>query len=162
MNCFKKIDPVGCIPIFDNTIEEELLYFIRYYSDENILTGNTQTYVEVYSRTYRQLFKQNLSALQLIEEEQHAFGAVPIVIYQNNPELIGDFEEVIPLIDAYDKIQSDSVNDMEYFADAYLVMYGIDADPEDIGAMKEQRVLLSKLAINRKNSPSLPSFTLSI
>lgn len=139
---FKKIDPVGCIPIFDNTIEEELLYFIRYYSDENILTGNTQTYVEVYSRTYHQLFKQNLSALQLIEEEQHAFGAVPIVIYQNNPELIGDFEEVIPLIDAYDKIQSDSVNDMEYFADAYLGIYGVDAEAEDIAAMKEQRILL--------------------
>lgn len=139
---FKKISPIGCIPIYDNTIEEDLLFFIRYYDDENILTGEKTTFVEVYSRTYRQLYKKSITALELIEEEQHAFNAVPVVIYQNNPEELGDFEEVIPLIDAYDKIQSDSVNDMEYFADAYLAMYGVDADPEDIATMKEQRVLL--------------------
>ena len=139
---FKKISPIGCIPIYDNTIEEDLLYFIRYYDDENIMTGEVTTFVEVYSRTYRQLYKKSFTTLELIEEEQHAFNAVPVVIYQNNAEELGDFEEVIPLIDAYDKIQSDSVNDMEYFADAYLAMYGIDAEPEDISAMKEQRVLL--------------------
>ena len=32
----------------------------------------------------------------------------------------GDYEDVIPLIDAYDKAQSDTGNDMEYFTDAYL------------------------------------------
>lgn len=139
---FKKISPIGCIPIYDNTIEEDLLFFIRYYDDENIVSGNVTTYVEVYSRTYRQLYKMNISALTLIEEELHAFNAVPIVIYQNNAEQLGDFEEVVPLIDAYDKIQSDSVNDMEYFADAYLAMYGVDAEAEDIASMKEQRVLI--------------------
>jgi len=68
---------------------------------------------------------------------------VPIVVYKNNEEEIGDFEPVISLIDAYDKIQSDSVNDMEYFADAYLALYGMSGtDANDIAAMKEQRVLL--------------------
>ncbi len=140
---FQKLDAISAIPIYDDTIEADLLYFIRYYADEDILTGDTTEYVEVFSRTYHQLYKKNVSALTLISEEQHSFGMVPIVVYKNNEEEIGDFEPVISLIDAYDKIQSDSVNDMEYFADAYLALYGMSGtDANDIAAMKEQRVLL--------------------
>lgn len=140
---FQKIDAIHAIPIYDNTIESELLYFIRYYDEQDILTGNVVQFVEVFSRTYHQQYKRDLNSLRLLEEEQHSFNAVPIVVYQNNQELLGDFETVIPLIDAYDKIQSDSVNDMEYFADAYLALYGMNGtEAEDIAAMKEQRVLL--------------------
>lgn len=67
---------------------------------------------------------------------------VPVVEYKNNEQETGDFESVITLIDAYDKLQSDSLNDFEYFTDAYLVLSGVSADSEDIAAMKENRVLL--------------------
>ena len=67
---------------------------------------------------------------------------VPIAIYKNNEEELGDFESVISLIDAYDKLESDSLNDFEYFVDAYLALYGFTAEPEDVKKMKENRVLL--------------------
>ena len=67
---------------------------------------------------------------------------VPVAIYKNNEEMIGDFEPIISLIDAYDVMESDTVNDFEYFVDAYLALYGFTADPEDIAQMKENRVLL--------------------
>ena len=67
---------------------------------------------------------------------------VPIVVYNNNEEEIGDFESVISLIDAYDKMESDSLNDFEYFVDAYLCLSGLVADTDDISTMKENRVLL--------------------
>ena len=56
--------------------------------------------------------------------------------------MTGDFEKVISLIDAYDKMESDSLNDFEYFTDCYLALYGFTADSEDIQEMKEKRVLL--------------------
>lgn len=140
---FQKLDAETAIPIYDDTIEADLLYFIRTYDVEDILTGNTTQYVEVFSRTYHQLYRRDLSALKLISEEQHAFGLVPIAIYKNNDECIGDFETVIPLIDAYDTITSDGVNEMDYFADAYLMLTGMSGtQPDDIAAMKEQRVML--------------------
>lgn len=40
---FKIIDPIKAIPIFDNTLEEDLLYFIRYYDDVDIMTDNKTT-----------------------------------------------------------------------------------------------------------------------
>jgi len=49
---FQKLDAISAIPIYDDTIEADLLYFIRYYADEDILTGDTTEYVEVFSRTY--------------------------------------------------------------------------------------------------------------
>jgi SPP1 family phage portal protein len=67
---------------------------------------------------------------------------VPIATYKNNEELIGDFEPVLSLIDAYDTMESDTVNDFDYFVDAYLALYGFTADADDIVKMKENRVLL--------------------
>lgn len=139
---FKKIEAAKAIPIFDNTLEEDLLYFIRYYDDFDILTDKKTTYIEVYSREWIRYYI-NDNGMKLTQERTHAFKAVPINIYQNNQEEMGDYENVISLIDAYDKITSDSVNDMEYFADCYLALYGMSGtEPEDIAAMKEQRVLL--------------------
>ena len=140
---FKRLNPISGIPIYDNTVEEELLYFIRHYSDTDILTGNVITYVEVYSRTDFRLYEKTIGHMTLLQERPHTFGAVPIIVYKNNEENIGDFELVLSLIDAYDKIVSDNVNDLEYFVDAYLCLYGMmGTEPEDVAQMKENRVLL--------------------
>ena len=79
----------------------------------------------------------------LIEELDHPFGDVPIVEFMNNDERQGDFEKVLSLIDAYDKSQSDTANDFEYFSDAYLKIKGMmGTDEETIGEMKKNRVIL--------------------
>ena len=140
---FKVIPSENAIPIVEKDIEEDLLYFIRYYDEENILTGDKERYIEVYSRTYYQLFKQNYNSLSLLDEQTHYWGLVPVNMYFNNVELIGDFETVISLIDSYDKMESDSLNEMEYFSDAYLALYGMEGtEPEDVAQMKENRVLI--------------------
>lgn len=140
---FKKIDTEGCIPIYEDTIEGDLLHFIRFYDVKDIESGNTTTYVEVYNRYTTQYYKKSVGALQFIEEIPHSFGLVPICIYQNNRNEIGDFEPVISEIDAYDKMESDSLNEMEYFNDCYLALYGMmGTDSESVAAMKENRVLL--------------------
>jgi SPP1 family phage portal protein len=55
----------------------------------------------------------------------HNFPYVPMVEYWNNSLQTGDFEPVMSLIDAYDILQSDRVNDKEQFADALLVLTGV-------------------------------------
>lgn len=140
---FRKLDPTTCIPIYDNTLENNLLYFIRYYTNTDIISGNTTTYAEVYSENERTLYILGNGAVEFLETEPHSFGDVPVIIYQNNEEERGDFESVISLIDAYDKLESDSVNEVEYFNDAYLALYGLSGtETEDIAAMKQMRVLL--------------------
>ena len=69
------------------------------------------------------------------------FGDVPMIEYKNNPELIGDFEPVISLIDAYNMLQSDRVNDKEQLVDAILCMYGMDFDDDQAEMLKVSRML---------------------
>ena len=80
--------------------------------------------------------------MTFVEEIPHYFKMVPVSIYKNNEDETGDFEKVISLIDAYDKMESDSLNDFEYFCDAYLALVGFTAEADDVKKMKENRVLL--------------------
>jgi SPP1 family phage portal protein len=57
----------------------------------------------------------------------HYFGGVPMTEYWNNASETGDFEPVLPLIDAYDALQSDRINDKQQFTDAIMVLKGVGA-----------------------------------
>ena len=138
---FKALNPKEIIPIFDKTVEQNLMAVIRYYDDYDVVDDKTYTLVEVIDNTMVRRYKMDNSFL-LLEEYPHYFGMVPIAIYKNNEEERGDFEAVISLIDAYDKMESDTLNDFEYFVDAYLALYGFTAEPEDVAQMKENRILL--------------------
>lgn len=138
---FKTLNPKEVIPVFDKTIEQNLLAVIRYYEDYDYAEDKTFTIVEVIDNAkVRRLRLDN--SFTLLDEYKHYFSMVPVAIFKNNEEEIGDFEQVISLIDAYDKMESDSLNDFEYFVDAYLALYGYNADNEDVARMKENRVLL--------------------
>ena len=141
---FKSLDPKQCIPIFDDTIDSNLLAFIRYYDYYDVVQDKTITIIELITDTTITRYQcgNNYSNFTLLDSYKHYFGMVPIAIFKNNEEELGDFETVISLIDAYDKLESDSLNDFEYFVDAYLALYGFTAEPEDIQQMKENRVLL--------------------
>lgn len=138
---FKVVDSIRAIPVYDNTLNEELIYFIRYYNDD-IMNPTART-VEVYSAFDVTYYTFNGEELKFVASDNHPYEMVPVSIFYNNTEELGDYELVMSLIDAYDKLGSDAVNDFETFADAYLKLSGLDnTQPEDIASMKEQRVLI--------------------
>ena len=65
--------------------------------------------------------------------EKHFFGMLPMVEYWNGDDETGDFENAISLIDAYDLLQSDRMNDKQQFVDALLVLYGCTLETDDRG-----------------------------
>ena len=48
---FHSLDPRQCIPIYDGTIENNLIAFIRYYDDYNIVEDKNYTMIEVITDT---------------------------------------------------------------------------------------------------------------
>ena len=141
---FKPLSPKEVIPIFDKSVEGNLLAVIRYYDDYNVVEDKTYTIIEVIDAVgvSRYSSTKGSNTLTLLENYPHYFGMVPVAIYKNNEEERGDFEPVISLIDAYDTMESDSVNDFAYFVDCYLALYGFTAEAEDVQKMKENRILL--------------------
>ena len=141
---FKVLDTREVIPIYDKTAENNLVAIVRVYKDYDWTRKEEINYVEVITENEVAKYEINSSytTLTLLDSYPHYFKMVPVAVYRNNEECIGDFERVISLIDAYDLLESDSLNDFEYFTDCYLCLYGFTADSSDIQNMKENRVLL--------------------
>ena len=75
----------------------------------------------------------------------HYFGRVPLIEYWNNEEETGDVECVLSLIDAYDALQSDRVNDQEQLVDALLIVYGARLEADERGRTPGQQLRQDKL-----------------
>lgn len=141
---FSLIDPRFSFPIYDNTIERKLLYFVRYFLEEN--TGDYQNnfIVEVYDKeevkTYRMVGEGG--SMKLLSTKPHYYHQVPISIFELNREENSIFDKIISLQDAYNELQSSEIDDFSSFVDAYLVLTNTDADTEDIKTMKENRVII--------------------
>lgn len=145
-----EIEPTNIFTIYDSTVEEKPLAYVRFYDVEDYISNKIVTKVEVYTNQSIQHGLIDGDTAQLSEElEPHNFDGIPIIQYKNNDEMTGSFEKVIDLINSYDLAVSDTSNNLEYFADAYLVLSGMeDTEQEDIEAMKENRVMV--LAENGK------------
>lgn len=141
---FALFESVGSIDIYDTTVEAPLICYIRYYYSSPLLSDSVM-YAEAYDKNQIRFFRRDGDQLtQTGEPFTHKWSDVPIVPYPNNRRRLGDYEGVISLIDAYDKIDSDTVNETEQLADAYLVLEGMeDTETKDIEKAKENRVIVA-------------------
>ena len=141
---YSQINPLNCFAIFDNTLDCELLYFVRWYK-LNAIDDNDKTYAtEVYDKnTIRHYTSPELGgALTEVDTEPHYFGDVPVTVFYLNENEENIFNSVITLNDAYNELQSSEIDDFNAWVDAYLTFTGVDAETDDINAMKENRVLV--------------------
>ena len=140
---FKTLDPKNVIPIYDDTLDQDLVYCIRFWS--NKIADKDFYIVEVYSKSEIKTYKSDMGfqTFELIKEEPHYFGMVPITVFELNNDRVSIFDQVMTLQDAYNKLLSAEVDDFESFADAYLVLKGMmGTDPADLADMKRNRALL--------------------
>ena len=73
------------------------------------------------------------------------FGMVPMVEFWNSEDERGDFEGVISLLDAYDLLQSDRMNDKQQFVDALLLLYGCTLETDSRGRSPGQQLREDKV-----------------
>lgn len=140
---FKILDSRECVPIYSNTLNQDLLYVIRFYLVDNI--DFTQGwFVEVYDSEKVTKYKSDMgySSISFIEEEPHFYKQVPITVFTLNTECESIFDKIMSLQDAYNNLLSSEVDDFEAFCDAYLVFSNCYIEPEDAQKMKEKRTLI--------------------
>lgn len=143
----KNISPISTFIVVDDSIEENELFGVYYYKKKNS-AKDTYTYVATVSTAHLtyvlNILDSDSDISQKVTEEpvEHFFGEPQIIEYLNNKEGIGDFEQQIPLIDAYNTLMSDRIIDKEQFIDAVLVLYGAilgDDEEETTEAQKKLR-----------------------
>jgi SPP1 family phage portal protein len=141
---FANMNRQSVIYVETDDVAAEPALAVRIY-DIDVIGGEQRHYYDVYTEdeiiTYEMVTVNEAKSLREIGRQRHFFGGVPVVAYMNNEEMLGDFEGVMTLIDAYNQAQSDTANDFEYFTDAYLKLTGIKLDDEQIATMRENRVI---------------------
>ena len=140
---YSQVSPINAFAIYDNSLDSELLYFVRWY-DVDSVSDSDLVYVEVYDAYSVKVYKAHsvLGNLELIEENPHHFKDIPVSVFYLNDTEESIFNCIMSLNDAYNELQSSEVDDYSAWVDAYLTLSGMDAEQEDIASMKENRVLI--------------------
>lgn len=148
-------NPTEAFMIFDDSVLEKPLYFVRLYKDyDNNELGC------LYTRTYYRNFKLT-GGFKWTDEDgiDHGFDDVPATEYIENAERIGIFEPVMSMVNAYNKAVSEKANDVDYFADAYLKILGTKLESDDIRHIRDNRIInfegddAGKLVVEFMNKP---------
>ena len=139
---FRLINPASCFGIYDDSLTGDLMYFVRFYKKDE--WDNTDIHkVDVYDAATVKHYEMSgfNGYLTFIDEEPHYFGQCPANIFTLADE-VSIFDCVIGLQDAANELVSNEIDDYSAFCDAYLTLIGVDAETDDIAAMKENRVLI--------------------
>lgn len=135
----------------DDSIEQKELFGVYYYIRRNSATNEEKYIATVCTENliYNFELSTDYSEEQAMPEEQgvaHNMRECPITEYKNNKFNIGDFEQQIGLIDAYNMLMADRVNDKEQFIDSILVIYGsLLGDTEDESKEAHKKLKSEKL-----------------
>lgn len=135
------LDPRTAFLIVDDTVEENTLigvHRIKKRDEDNREIGEVLKVITdeiVYIYDYRD------GNVSLINTETNIFNQVPMIEYWNKVNQKGDFESVVSLINAYNLLQSDRVNDKEQYVDSLLVLYGTLAGDNSEEKLKTAREL---------------------
>ena len=153
---FAPVPTEDLLPVYSNDIEPEIVAAVRRYAVDMPGEYRSVERLEVYYDDVIHEFDvyQDESGLHVLPRIftdadgskqrsviEHGYGMVPVSVYRNNDTIVGDFEHVIDLIDAYDVLLSDSLNEFDRFAWAYLVLRNISMSDENIDDAKRKRVL---------------------
>lgn len=139
---FRLINPLQCFAVYDDTLSSDLLYFVRMYKvndwDDSDLY-NVDVYGDISTKHYTM---QGVNGyLTYKGETANYFSQCPAnVAYMPDEKSI--FDCIMSQQDSVNELLSAEIDDYAAFCDAYLALVGVDADSEDIAAMKENRVMI--------------------
>ena len=139
---FRIINPTTCFGVCDDSLTGDLMYFVRMYK-VNDWDESDNYNVDVYSdNNIRHYFMAGMNGqLTFTGEEPHYFSQCPANIF-TLPDEKSIFDCILSLQDSVNELLSAEVDDYSAFCDAYLTLVGVDAERDDILAMKENRVIL--------------------
>lgn len=121
------LDPVNSFMVYDMSIETKPLFFVRWnVDDEENING------EVYTRDKIYEFDGSNTIGELKTKGDNVYGGqVPVAIWKLNEEQRSVFIDQLSLIEAYNTVFSNKINDIQAFSDAYLVLKDVDINAKD-------------------------------
>ena len=143
---FKLFNTKECLPIYSNSLNEELLYVVRFYQETMLENqeGMDNYIVEVYGpdRVKKYRSAPGFASFELLEDYPHFYNQCPVTVFSLNEDEESIFAQIITLQDNYNTVLAGKVDAHEAWNDAYVVMKGTTADIDDIFRFKEDRLMM--------------------
>lgn len=128
------LDPRDTFVVYSNEIGNKPVMAVKYSTDENQIT----TY-SIYTPNRYFLVEND----RLIAQEAHALNMIPIIEYPANHARLGAFEIVLPLLDALNNVESNRMDGVEQFIQAYWKFIGCNINKEQyLEFLKEGAILV--------------------
>jgi SPP1 family phage portal protein len=131
------LDPRDTFVVYSTDVKRRRMMGVKYSTDDH----GFRTYSVYTDKMYF-----SVEGDKVTEVKPHALGAVPIVEYPANNARLGAFEIVLPLLDAINNIESNRMDGIEQFVQAFVKFINCDitaddfADLKDLGAIKVKSV----------------------
>lgn len=129
--------PMNMLIVHDNSVAERPKFAVRYMIDEETGAGTGEVVTDA-ETIYFTL--DNAGDVSFGERANHIYSKLPIIEVIENEERRGIFESVKTLLNALNKAVSEKANDVDYFADAYLKIIGMELDDEVSSSIRDNRV----------------------
>ncbi len=127
------LDPRETFVVYSSEIGSKPMMAVKYRRDEyGILHFSVYTENRFYS----------LDGDILTDSQPHALDAIPIIEYPANNARLGSFEIVLPLLDAINNVESNRMDGMEQFIQAYWKFVGCNIDQATFDAFLEKGAIM--------------------
>ena len=127
--------PIEAFVVYENTLRKKAYFAVRYGYDE---TG-TVKYGEVLTCETIKQFKGDIFIDG--EEAPNPYGKIPIVEWVMNEERMSLYESIVGLTEVFNKTIGEKANDVDAFAEAYLLILGAEVDEEGVYRIRDERII---------------------
>lgn len=134
--CETYLTPREGFVVYDDTVQRKPIFGVTFSANRRSIMHGVTVYTD------REIIQYDVDKERFTDRKPHFFNGVPLIEYIENEERQGIFEQVESLINEYEKALSEKANDVDYFADAYLKMIGLQLDGKsDYESIRANRII---------------------
>lgn len=126
--------PIEVFVVYENNLRKAAKFAVRYGYDE---TGAVK-YGEVLLKDEIIYFEGDKFK---DERAKNIYGKIPVVEWVMNEERMSLYETITGLTETFNKVLGEKANDVDAFAEAYLVILGAELDEEGVYRIRDNRVI---------------------
>lgn len=141
-------DPKNTFVVYHSGTGKKPLFSCQIRKDEN-----NQEYYFIYTDKLWMEVKKG----KVVKSGRNGIKMIPVVEYPNNFYRLSDIEIVITLLDTINKMQSDRMNGIEQFVQAFMKFVNCEVDWDEYQKMREEGAL--KIKTNGNNNADVEYMT---
>jgi len=136
----KAVSPEYCFCVYLDTMSEKALFAVRYgYHTERHNTGAKRIYGEILTPERIIPFEEKKVITDRVVV--NPYGMIPIVEWKFDDERMGLYEDVCGAVELLNHTLCEKGNDVDALAEAYLLITGMELDPDQAKDIRDNRLI---------------------